>query len=166
MYVFNKDAKAFWKHKGIHHFTAPIELNEGELKALDLSDCELMVYGYLPLMVSVQCLHATTDSCNKCRARSDNEDYLLDRIGKKFYVKNYCSSCYNIIYNGHRLFLLSQADKVINLKPEGIRLDFTHETYDEAQAVLSAYCDVFIHGKKVSLEFDDITSGHFKRGVE
>lgn len=166
MYVFNKDAKAFWKHKGIHHFTAPIELNEGELKALDLSDCELMVYGYLPLMVSVQCLHATTDSCNKCRARSDKEDYLLDRIGKKFYVKNYCSSCYNIIYNGHRLFLLSQADKVINLKPEGIRLDFTHETYDEAQAVLSAYCDVFIHGKKVSLEFDDITSGHFKRGVE
>lgn len=166
MYIFNKDAKLFWNEKGINQFTAPIELNEKELKSLGLDDCELMVYGYLPVMVSVQCLHSTTDSCNKCSAGADRMDYLLDRIDKKFYVKTHCSSCYNIIYNGQRLSLLDQADEVINLRPKGVRLDFTHETYDEIKAVLDAYCHVFAHGKRASLEFDNITRGHFKRGVE
>ena len=166
MYIFNKDAKLFWNEKGIDQFTAPIELNEKELKSLGLDDCELMVYGYLPVMVSVQCLHSTTDSCNKCSAESNRMDYLLDRIDKKFYVKTHCSSCYNIIYNGQRLSLLDQADEVKNLHPKGIRLDFTHETYDEAKTVLDAYCHVFAHGKKTSLEFDNITRGHFMRGVE
>jgi putative protease len=166
MYVFNKDAKLFWKEKGIHEFTAPIELNQKELKNLGLQDCELMVYGYLPVMVSVQCLHDSTLSCNKCKVGTTRMDYLVDRIGKKFYVKTNCSSCYNTIYNGQRLSLLGQADKIIDLKPSGIRLDFTIETSEEMKTVLSAYRDVLVYGKNVSLEFDNITTGHFKRGVE
>ena len=43
--------------EGYSSFTAPAELNENELRTLDLQSCELMVYGYLPVMVSVQCLH-------------------------------------------------------------------------------------------------------------
>ena len=117
-------------------------------------------------MVAAQCLHSTTDSCNKCSVGENRMDYLVDRIHKKFYVKTHCDSCYNIIYNGQRLSLLGQADKVMKLKPKGIRLDFTHETYDETKTVLDSYCDVFIHGKKVFLEYDNITTGHFKRGVD
>ena len=41
MYVFNREAKQFWREKGICHFTAPLELNEKELKTLGLQDCEL-----------------------------------------------------------------------------------------------------------------------------
>ena len=166
MYIFNKEAKQFWTEKGINQFTAPIELNENELKSLGLQDCELMVYGYLPIMVSVQCLHSTTDSCNKCSAGENRMDYLLDRINKKFYVKTHCSSCYNIIYNGQRLSLLGQADKVKELRPKGIRLDLTQEAYDEAKAVLDAYCQVFAHDRKAHLAYDNITTGHFKRGVD
>lgn len=166
MYIFNRDARLFWHMKGIDKFTAPIELNENELKTLGLSDSELMVYGYLPLMVSVQCLHSTANSCSKCSTAANRTDYLLDRKDMKFFVKTYCNNCYNIIYNGQRLSLLNQADKVMNLRPEGIRLDFTLETYDEVRTVLSAYCDVFIHGRRASLDFDNITSGHFKRGIE
>ncbi|TAH75162.1 MAG: U32 family peptidase [Anaerolineaceae bacterium] len=166
MYIFNQDAKMFWMEKGINQFTAPIELNEKELKDLGLQDCELMVYGYQPLMVSVQCLHASTKSCSKCQSASSRIDYLVDRIGKKFFVSTHCNSCYNIIYNGQRLSLLGQADKVIDLKPHGIRLDFTIETSKEVRAVLFAYTDVFSKGKEASLQFDNITAGHFKRGVE
>ena len=166
MYIFNKDAKLFWNEKGINQFTAPIELNGNELQALGLEDCELMVYGYLPVMVSVQCLHSTTGSCNKCSHKTNRVDYLLDRIDKRFYLKTNCNSCYNIIYNGQRLSLLDQADKIIGLKPGGIRLDFTHEAYDEIKSILDAFCGVFAHGKKAYLEFDNITRGHFKRGVE
>lgn len=166
MYIFNKEAKRFWKDKGIHTFTAPIELNEKELKDLDLRDCELMVYGYLPVMVSVQCLYASVRECNKCQSKTARFDYLLDRIGKKFYVMTNCNTCNNIIYNGQRLSLIGQAEKIMDLKPNGIRLDFTFETLEEMKEVLSAYIDVFWYGRKASFEFDNTTTGHFKRGVE
>lgn len=166
MYIFNRETKFFWKDKGIHGFTAPIELNQNELKNLGVHDCELMVYGYLPLMVSAQCLYASTKGCSKCQEKSSRMDYLLDRLGKKFYVRTNCNSCYNIIYNGQRLSLLSQADKILDLKPKGLRLDFTYETIDEMNDILSAYIDVFVHGRKALLDYDNITRGHFRRGVE
>lgn len=165
MYIFNKEAKLFWKDKNVHAFTAPVELNEKELMDLGLEELELMVYGYLPLMVTAQCLYTSTNACNKCKAASNKIDYILDRMGKRFYVKASCSSCSNIIYNGQRLSLLGQADQIRDLGPDGIRLDFTFETVDEVKAVLSAYRDVFYYGKNPKLDFDNVTTGHFKRGV-
>jgi len=166
VYIFNREAKLFWKEKGIYDFTAPLELNEKELKDLGLSDCELQVYGYLPVMVSAQCLYANTKGCVKCSTVTDMPDYLLDRIGKKFYVLSNCVGCYNIIYNGERLSLIGYSEKISDLKPYGIRLDFIFENADEINRVLSAYIDVFIYGRKVALEIGNITTGHFKRGVE
>lgn len=165
MYIFNKEAKLFWKEKDVHAFTAPIELNEKELMDLDLQDLELIVYGYLPVMVSAQCLYPSTDACNKCKAGTSRMDYIVDRIDKRFYVKTNCKSCYNIIYNGQRISLLGQADKIQDLNPDGIRLDFTIEEADEMKKVLSAFIDVYLHGRKAKLDFDNLTTGHFKRGV-
>ena len=53
--------------------------------------------------------------------------YLTDRLGMRFYVRAHCGSCNNIIYNGQRLSLLGQAEKIMRLRPEAIRLDFTFE---------------------------------------
>lgn len=166
MYIFNKEAKLFWRENEVHEFTAPIELNQKELRELDLYDCELMVYGYLPVMVSVQCLYNNTKGCNKCEMGTGSMDYLEDKIGKRFYVWSNCNNCYSIIYNGQRLSLLGQADKIRELKPNGIRLDFIYETPEEMKTILSAYIDVFLKYKQATLEFDNITTGHFKRGVE
>ncbi|NLP15601.1 MAG: U32 family peptidase [Clostridiales bacterium] len=166
MYIFNRDAKRFWIDKGIDEFTAPVELNEKELRDLGLEDCELMVYGYLPVMVSVQCLHASTGGCNRCKPGEARMDYIVDRIGKKFFVRTNCASCYNIIYNGQRLSLLSYADRIKDLRPAGIRLDFTIESSEEMSTVISAYIDAFRYGRRAVLEFDNITAGHFRRGVE
>lgn len=166
MYIFNKEAKQFWKENGICDFTAPLELNEKELKDLGLSDCELMVYGYLPVMVSAQCLYENTEGCKKCGGTKANADYLSDRLGMKFFVMSHCGSCYNIIYNGQRLSLLGQAERILDLKPYGIRLDFTFENAKETDKVLAAYIDVFSYGKMNIPNFDNITTGHFKRGVE
>lgn len=166
MYIFNKEARKFWMENDIYDFTAPIELNEKELMDLGLGNCVFLVYGYLPLMVSAQCLYASTKGCSKCQPGTLRNDYLVDRIGKKFYVKTNCNSCYNTIYNGQRLSLLSQVDKVLDLKPYGIRLDFTYETFEEMKTVLSTFIDAFIYGRDGILEFDNITTGHFKRGVE
>ena len=166
MYLFNKEARGFWKEKGIHDFTAPIELNRKELKDLGLDDCEMIVYGYLPVMVSVQCLYASTKGCSKCKRGDNRNDYLVDRMGKKLYVRTNCNSCYNIIYNSQRLSLLEHIEAVKDLSPQGIRLDFTYESRDETDRVLEAFISEFIHGRKALNKFEDVTTGHFRRGVD
>lgn len=166
MYIFNKEAKEFWIDKGIKDFTAPIELNEKELKELDLYDCEMIVYGYLPVMVSVQCLYETSKGCSRCKAGEKRIDYMVDRMGKEFYVRTYCNNCYNIIYNSQRLSLLGQTEQVKDLKPQGIRLDFTYESPEEMKMILKAFIDEYVYDKNVVLKIDNITTGHFKRGVD
>ncbi len=166
MYVFNREAKTFWTEKGIDHFTAPLELNSKELKTLGISDCDMVVYGYLPLMVSAQCLYESTEGCRKCKNGEQRRDYLLDRMGKKFYIQTNCNGCYNLILNGQCLSLLRYSSEVSALKPRNIRLDFTLETGSETKEVINAFTEVYRRGRAAELKGENWTAGHFKRGVE
>lgn len=168
IYVYNKEAFAFWKEKGIAHFTAPVELNYQELKQLGISECDMVVYGYQPVMISAQCLYESTEGCSRCKDSNQKTGYLLDRIGKKFFVQTNCSACYNTIYNGQNLSLLNHASEVLELSPRNIRLDFTFETAKVMNAILSTFANTFIHNKKTDIKWnkDEFTTGHFKRGIE
>lgn len=178
MYTFNQEAKAFWAEKGITHYTAPIELNYQELKNLGIVDSDMVVYGYLPLMVSTQCLYESTQGCNKGELKAKgNKDaigfsgYLTDRLGKNFYVRTNCRSCYNTIYNGQALALHKQAQEVHGLKPRNIRLDFTKESSAQTKQVIETFLDRYQldryqYEKGSTKELEDYTTGHFKRGVE
>lgn len=169
MYVYNKEAYEFWREKGITHYSAPVELNYGELKTLGIKDCDMVVYGHQPVMVSAQCLYASTSGCIKQKGVISHNGHLVDRISKKFFVQTNCDSCYNIIYNGQSLSLLKQVSEVKELDPRNIRLDFTFETEDESKKVIKAFAEAYIHNKNTSLGMEDkteYTSGHFKRGIE
>jgi putative protease len=176
MYTYNKEAKVFWNEMGITRFTAPVELNYQELRTLGITDCDMIVYGYLPLMVSAQCLFESTEGCRRCKTDGKNKNgnnhgdnhtgYLTDRLGKNFYVQTNCNGCYNIIYNGQALSLLKQETEIRGLKPRNIRLDFSLETVEEMKQILTAFVDTYRHGKKTGFELSDYTTGHFKRGVE
>ena len=56
MYTWNDEAEAFWREEGILKNTVPLELNEGELKHRDNRSSEILLYGYIPLMISAQCV--------------------------------------------------------------------------------------------------------------
>ena len=74
--------------------TAPYELNRGELKKRDNTDSELVLYGYLPLMTSAQCVHANTEKCDMTSVVT----YLKDRYGNsrsKITVWNVIITIYN-----------------------------------------------------------------------
>ena len=43
--------------------TAPVELNSWELEELGIQEMELVVYGYLPVMVSAGCVRKNTFGC-------------------------------------------------------------------------------------------------------
>jgi putative protease len=167
MYVYNKEAKNFWNEMGITCFTAPVELNYTELKRLKVSDCDFIVYGYLPLMVSAQCLYESTKGCKKCQNTVQGQaGYLIDRMGKKFFVQTNCKGCYNTIYNGQCLSLLKNATEVIGLSPRNIRLDFTIETKEQMRQAVISFLTVYLDRRESELQFQNLTTGHFKRGVE
>lgn len=172
MYTMNREAIAFWKEKGITQFTAPVELNYQELKTLGLTSCGMLVYGYLPLMVSAQCLYESTKGCRKQfdgdtkSNRNSYSGFLTDRLGKKFFVSTNCSGCYNIIYNGQALALHKQVEEILGLNPENIRLDFSRESTADMRKILTVFIERFRYSRMDTQEIPDYTTGHFKRGVE
>lgn len=64
MYTWNDEAADFWKDQKVLRNTVPLELNEGEIRHRDNRDSEMLIYGYLPLMISAQCVHKNLYGCN------------------------------------------------------------------------------------------------------
>lgn len=162
LYVFNRWSKNFLKQTGIQRFTAPVELNVKELEKLDISDAELIVYGYQPVMFSAGCIQKNTDRCTQ----KESIYYLTDRYQKKFAVKNYCKCCYNVIYNSSPLVLVNDREEIQKLGPAGLRMNFTMEGEEKVQQILAMYKDAFLNGEDIDISEMDYTRGHFKRGVK
>lgn len=162
LYTFNKKAEQMMKRLGADWLTLPSELNERELEKLGCQDKELVIYGYLPLMVSAQCIRRTVEKCT----HQPGLLYIKDRMGKEFPVRNNCRFCYNVMYNTSPLSLHGQEERVVKLGPASVRLSFTVETAEEAEAVAKSFVKAFKGEKEVRLPIKDFTRGHFKRGVE
>lgn len=162
LYYFNRMAGAFLKAAGITSVTASLELNSRELHTLCVSDAALAVYGYIPVMVTANCIKKTTGACD----RIEEVHNLTDRYQKKFRVQNNCEYCYNIIYNSLPLVLLNQKKEILKLNPKELRLYFTSESKADTAELLELYTDVFLFDKDRQMPFTDFTKGHFKRGVK
>ena len=156
LYEFNQESRKFWKEKGVFEFTAPVELTERELQDLRVKDGEVIVYGYLPMMVSAGCIQKTTRGCQK----KSGQTTITDRYRNPFVVKNECDYCYNILYNYVPLYLGDRMEEVYQIGPGRIRLMFTTERQQEVRQILSAYFE----GKE--LPEGTYTRGHWKRGIK
>ena len=86
LYEFNQESRKFWKENGVFEFTAPVELTERELQDLRVKDGEVIVYGYLPMMISAGCIQKTTRGCLK----KSGQTTITDRYRNPFVVKNEC----------------------------------------------------------------------------
>ena len=156
LYEFNQESRKFWKEKGVFEFTAPVELTERELQDLRGKDGEVIVYGYLPMMISAGCIQKTTRGCLK----KSGQTTITDRYRNPFVVKNECDYCYNILYNYVPLYLGDRMEEVYQIGPGRIRLMFTTERQQEVRQILSAYFE----GKE--LPEGTYTRGHWKRGIK
>ena len=156
LYEFNQESRKFWKEKGVFEFTAPVELTERELQDLRVKDGEVIVYGYLPMMISAGCIQKTTRGCLK----KSGQTTITDRYRNPFVVKNECDYCYNILYNYVPLYLGDRMEEVYQIGPGRIRLMFTTERQQEVRQILSAYFE----GKE--LPEGTYTRGHWKRGIQ
>lgn len=171
LYTWNNEAVAFWEGEHILRTTMPLELNEKELRHRNNSRSEFLIYGYLPLMQSAQCVRKNLLHCDK------TESFMLlrDRYEKEFPCVCVCDPwktgntegeryCYNILYNSLPYGLLKESSQVKNLGACALRLSFTVESAEETKRILKEFSDVYLHGGEPSDR--DCTKGHFKRGAE
>ena len=158
LYIFQQEAKNFFREKGYCRFTVPVELNEEEIRELGVSDCDFIVYGRLPLMVSAQCVRENVFSC--VHGKKTEGIVLKDRMGAEFPVRQNCDFCYNTIYNSACFSLLGTGVEQY-FSAAGWRLDFTFETGEETADILNSFfAGSACNGK------GPFTKGHFKRGIE
>lgn len=164
LYTCNRNAIQEWKRLGMSRFTAPPELNRGELEEMDISRGEIIVYGYLPLMTTVQCM--LSNQSDGCSGSGNGKQRLEDRFHKDFYVMPFCRYCYNILLNGVPLSLDGCESKIKELGPRGIRLDFTIEQGREVHDILMNFISVFHRGAMPQNGLKETTKGHFINSVK
>lgn len=165
LYTYNSQAAQTLAEAGAAGAVLPLELNVREL-ARRMSDsplpAELIVYGYLPVMVSAQCIRRTTEGCDGCPGIMK----LQDRKKQQFAVRNCCRYCFNVIYNSEPLFLLDCGQEWKSLGVQALRLQFTIENEKEMRRILDSCLPDLEAGRPVANPLKSFTRGHFRRGVE
>lgn len=166
--IFNNEVINFWEQQNIKQIGVSLELNSKEISMLNGKNLEMLIYGFIPLMTSAQCLSSNNDYF--CGNKSVL--YLKDRKNIQFKVIRDCKTCLNTIYNSVPLVLI---DKYEELKDNGIqqfRLDFLDEKPEDINTILNYTFEVFNKKSLSSYDFNQInalknyTRGHFTRGVK
>jgi len=157
IYTFSNVTVDSLSRLGYLNTTIPYELNYNEILHRNNENSELIAYGFIPLMISAQCINK---SLNKCDMKPHVMN-LKDRYDIMFKVKNNCSFCYNVLYNSKALNLFDEPAKVCNTSPAALRICFTVETKEEVTNILRSLKS----GLKL-VNNEGFTYGHFKRGVE
>lgn len=108
------------------------------------------VYGRLPLMLTRNCPVSARNTCDGC----GGEAALTDRRGVRFPVR--CREGYSELLNSRPLWL---ADKLSDFQADFFILNFTVESKEECERILSAY-------RKKAAPPQSFTRGLYYRGVE
>lgn len=175
VYVWNNASLAFLSQR-CEGVTLPLELNKKELgKLLTDTDCSIgfVIYGYIPMMYSANCVRKTMEHCIKDDASADNKYHLTDRYQNVFTVTQNCKHCYNVLYNTVPLSLHGQLEGIRKKKYDQLRLDFSIEDERQTNAVIEYYVSCMtgedgISSKEIprkEFPYKEFTNGHYKRGV-
>lgn len=167
--VFNGETVCQYKKLGFDTVCLSPELNFNEIKKITSSqnNCEIIVYGYLPLMIMKNCVLKSVTG--KCMEKVGFNFYLKDRKGEKFRILcNGKNSCTNTLLNSKPLYMADKAEDIRRSGADYVRINFTIETKEECEKILEAYISAF-KGEKIShpdcFAQNKFTRGHFYRGV-
>ncbi len=180
MNVLNGESIDFWQQKGADTVCLSLENNLQEINAMANKQCEMVVYGYLPLMVTQQCpignyTGGKTNGIYCSEKDNDSLYFLKDRKGMKFPLMTDCKQCICTILNGKPLFTLKFYDEILESATGTVRLIFTKEGAKRTQRILNAYAemteDCTIQSGETRILLHEMnekgsTKGHYFRGVE
>lgn len=152
--VYNSRAVKFWRDRGLSSVTVSFELRWQQVRDLaKYADCEGIVYGRLPLMITENCVTKNNVGCAHGAG-----SVLTDRTGAQFPVQ--CAyGCRCEIENG-KVLVLADKPEVFRCGLRYGRLRFTTESPETCAAILRA------HKAGDVTAGEDATRGLFYRGVE
>ena len=153
LYVYNDIACDFYReHTEDVSFVASQELTLDEIKNLSVEPA-LKIYGH-------QKMDGTGDVLR-----------LTDDIGNVFYVRNYCSDCYNVLYNGVPTSLLDEGDELNDIMDD-CYIEFTIENADMVKKIMD-HIGKNILGQELPDGRDTVknpvkvyTRGHYYKGID
>nr|WP_297171292.1 U32 family peptidase [uncultured Agathobaculum sp.] len=154
MNAYNSQTLAALADMGIQRQTLSFEARLAQIRDMNGAlETELVVYGYLPLMIFENCAIRQQHS-GKCSCE-EGVTYLTDRRGERFaLLPEY--GCRNTLINSRPLCL---REDFAQLGVTTARMYFTTETPQECARIARAFLD----GTPLEGEF---TKGLYKRGVE
>jgi putative protease len=161
LYSFNQESIRFWA-KYSNAFYLPYEANAKEAalltrKATELGmESSMVVYGWIPMMITANCLKKTSGRCTQDQKGSGGQSALKDRLGTMFPVETNCVHCYNIIYNSVPYSLHLKRKELERIGAAVHRYDFVMEDADACHRILSGS----------DFPCKEYTTGHLKRGIE
>jgi putative protease len=154
LYVANRESVDFWRELGVKGNTLPLELEFRELEAVAArGQMEAIVYGYIPLMVSAQCMCYNTEGCGRAAGNPGKVLTVRDGRNRRFFVYAGCRYCYNVIYHSEPLVLEQERELFREMGVHRFRTDLTLESPEETERILQG-------------EFPTGQKGHFYRGIE
>lgn len=151
-------------------YTIPIELNIEELESLPTANADMIIYGYMPAMFSVQCVYKNTvKSCRPANLKSmyEHKD-ITDEKGYTFRSRQLCGYCMNIIYNSQILNLIEYIPDFKRIGIGRFRIDLTFENYKDSQTVICSFHNALSSANKCripEIQGNNYTTGHIRRGV-
>ena len=166
IYAFNNEAKRVLLSGGFDLLTVPLEHSQKDMKAMGISDMELMVYGCVPMMLSHNCVHATLEGCD----HKGRPLVIIDRLSHEMRHVNDCRFCLSTIYNCVPLYLLDCQKEIAALAPRSVRLSFTIEDQKETEEILKLAEKALESAQNgqngPAFTGEGFTRGHFRNAVE
>lgn len=180
MNILNQESVSFWLKQGANNVCVSVENNLQEINAIANKNCEMVVYGYLPLMITQQCpignyAGGKTNGIFCSKKGEDSLYFLKDRKGMKFPLMPDCNQCVCSILNAKPLFTLKFYDEILESTTGSVRLIFTKEGSKRTERILNAYAemtkDCTIQSGETKILLHEMnekgsTKGHYFRGVE
>ncbi len=154
--IYNSQTLRMFKDFGLSSATLSFEMRLEQIRHISKSiDCELIVYGRLPLMITENCIVKTSTGLCNC----SNFPGITDRNGFTFpVVKSF--GCRNTVLNSQKLFLADKKNDYQSIGLWGARLSFTTENASECAVITESYM-----GKNDYVPAG-FTRGLYYRGVE
>ncbi|MCK8827397.1 DUF3656 domain-containing protein [Natroniella acetigena] len=181
---FNSYTVNHWQQEGYQGVTLSPELNSNEIREVTRNnriETELVVYGYLPVMISEYCpigaVNKGFDSKQDCKqgCLTERKYGLLDRKDYLFPITTDCTDCRTTIYNCYPLYLLDYLPTIIKTGSDLYRLEINWEEKEEMIKIIKNYYQKInnpeISTKEMNLfnykfKREGYTTGHFSRGVK
>lgn len=161
LYCWNREAKNLWSEYA-ERVTLPFELNAKEARSLRDSSTEQIIYGYIPLMITANCIYKTNFNCGFSKNPLSQTAHLTDRYGKVFTAVTNCKYCYNVIYNSVPLSLHKKYNKNW---PGTYRIQFSVEDTNQTKDVLDYFAS-WLRDQPGEFPISEYTTAHENRKVE